>query len=149
MTVNGTLGDLVPGRVQAGSQNYHSLYLRKRDSWTQTNVALHVDSVQGSRRLKEIRAIKIWRMLKGLEFPSLHLELFTIQAFSGRSYSTRAENVLHALRTIGSSLASTRIVDPANSTNVLSDDLTEAEKQAIASVATLSAAERSWGRIIW
>src|SRR4029453_7211542 len=32
VTVNGTLGDLVPGKIQAGYQNYHSLYLRKRDS---------------------------------------------------------------------------------------------------------------------
>ena len=37
-TVNATRGDLVPGKVQAGDQNYHSLDLRKRDSWSQTNV---------------------------------------------------------------------------------------------------------------
>lgn len=46
VTISGTRGDLVPGKVQPGYQNYHSLYLRKRDSWTQTNVALHVDTVQ-------------------------------------------------------------------------------------------------------
>jgi hypothetical protein len=149
VTINGTLGDLVPGKIQAGYQNYHSLYLRKRDSWTQTNVALHVDTVRSSRRLNEIRAIKIWRMLKGLEFPSLYLELFTIQSLSGHSYSTLAENVLHALRTIGSSLASTRIVDPANSNNALSDDLTQAEKQSISRLAYQSATEQSWGSIIW
>lgn len=51
VTVNGTRGDLVPGKLQAGQQNYHSLYLRKRDSWTQTNVALHVDTVHRSWRL--------------------------------------------------------------------------------------------------
>jgi hypothetical protein len=149
VTVNGTLGDLVPGKVQAGYQNYHSLYLRKRDSWTQTNVALHVDAVRKSGRLNEIRAIKIWRMLRGLDFPSLYLELFTIQALSGRSASTLAANVLHALRTIGSSLVSTRIEDPANTNNVLSADLTQAEKQAIANLATQSAREPYWGSIIW
>ena len=83
VTVNGTRGDLVPGKVQAGYQNYHSLYLRKRDSWTQTNVSLHVDTVHNSGRLREIRAVKIWRMLHGLDFPSLYLELFVIDALSG------------------------------------------------------------------
>ena len=83
VTVNGTRGDLVPGKVQAGYQNYHSLYLRKRDSWTQTNVGLHADTVHSSGRLKEIRAVKIWRMLHGLDFPSLYLELFTIRSLSG------------------------------------------------------------------
>lgn len=149
VTVNGTRGDLVPGRVQAGYQNYHSLYLRKRDSWTQTNVTLHVDTVHTSGRLKEIRAIKIWRMLHGFDFPSLYLELFTIDALSGRSRSTLAENVLHALRTMGSSLTSLRIVDPANTNNVLSDDLTQAEKQRVAAQAAQSAREQYWERIIW
>jgi hypothetical protein len=149
VTVNGTRGDLVPGKVQAGYQNYHSLYLRKRDSWTQTNVALHVDKVRNSGRLKEIRAIKLWRLLHGLDFPSLYLELFAIDALSGRSRSALADNVLHALRTIASSLASARIVDPANTNNVLSDDLTQAEKQRVASQAARSAREQYWDRIIW
>jgi hypothetical protein len=149
VTVNGTRGDLVPGKVQAGYQNYHSLYLRKRDSWTQTNVALHIDTVRNSGRLKEIRAIKIWRLLHGLDFPSLYLELFVINALLGRSRSALAENTLHALRTIGSSLASTRIVDPANTNNVVSDDLTQAEKQRVGAQAAQSAREKYWENIIW
>jgi hypothetical protein len=149
VTVNGTCGDLVPGKLQNGYPNYHSLYLRKRDSWTQTNVALHVNTVSNSGRLKEIRAVKIWRMLHGLDFPSLYLELFTIRSLSGRSQSALAENVLHALRAIGSSLASTRIEDPANTSNVLSDELTMAEKQTIANLAAASTGQQYWGQIIW
>lgn len=120
VSINGTRRDLVPGRVQAGYQNYHSLYLRKRDSWTQTNVSLHVDTVHNSGRLREIRAIKIWRMLQGLDFPSLYLELFVISALSHRSRSSLADNVLHALRAIGASLAPTHVVDPANTNKILS-----------------------------
>ncbi len=149
VTVNGTLGDLVPGRVQSGYQNYHSLYLRKRDSRTQTNVSLHVQTVRDSGRVKEIRAVKVWRFLRGLDFPSLYLELFTIQALAGRSRTTLAENVLHALRMIGTSLASTRIEDPANTNNALSDELTKQEKDRIAGVAAQSARGQSWGKIIW
>lgn len=149
VTINGTRGDLVPGKVQAGYQNYHSLYLRKRDSWTQTNVTLHVDTVRNSGRLAEIRAVKVWRFLHSLDFPSLYLELFTIRALSGRSKSTLAENALHTLRTIGASLVSTRIEDPANTNNALSDDLTKQEKERVASLATQSAQQRYWKDIIW
>ncbi len=149
VTVNGTRGDLVPGKVQVGYHNYHSIYLRKRDSWTQTNVALHVDTVRNSGRLLEIRAVKIWRFLRGLDFPSLYLELFTIESLSGRSQSGLAENLLHALRTIGTSLASTRIEDPSNTNNALSDDLTRQEKERIASSAWQSSQQQSWGSIIW
>jgi len=149
VTVNGTQGDLVPGKVQPGYQNYHSLYLRKRDSWTQTNIDVHIQTVRDSGRLREIRAVKIWRHLHGLDFPSLYLELFTIQALSGRSYSSPADNVLHALRAIGTSLSITRIADPSNSNNILSEDLTSQEKNRIASLAQQSSQEQSWGKIIW
>ena len=149
VTVNGTRGDLVPGKVQAGHQNYHSLYLCKRDSWTQTNVALHVNTVHNSGRLKEIRAIKIWRLLHNLDFPSLYLELFTIRSLSGCSRTALADNILHALRTVGTLLTSTRIEDPANTNNVLSDDLSKQEKERIAGLAAQSVREQSWDRIIW
>lgn len=149
VVVGGTRGDLVPGRIQPGYRNYHSLYNTKRKSRKQTNVAKHLDVVGSSGRTKEIRAIKIWRMLHGLDFPSLYLELFAIDALSGRSRSALAENTLHVLREIGSSLITRRIVDPANTNNILSEDLTTAEKQLVATQATRSAAEQYWERIIW
>ena len=93
--------------------------------------------------------MKIWRFLHSLDFPSLYLELFTIETLSGRSQSTLAENVLFALRTNGTSLASTRIEDPSNTNNVLSDDLTKQEKERIAGLAAQSAREPYWEQIIW
>lgn len=149
ITINGTQGDLVPGKIQAGYRNYHSLFLRKRDSWTQTNVALHIDTVSNSGRVREIRAVKIWRFLRNLDFPSLYLELFTIQALSGRSRINLAENVLYVLQTMGSTLTSTRIEDPANTNNIVSDDLSAQEKQRIAALAAQSAREQYWENIIW
>lgn len=149
VTTNATRGDLVPGKLQAGYQNYHSLYLRKRDTWTQTNVSLHVQTVRNSGRLDEIRAIKIWRFLRGLDFQSLYLEFFTIKSLTGRSRNALANNVLHALRTIGTSLTSTRIEDPANTNNLLSEEITTKEKQQIAGLAAQSARQQYWENIIW
>ncbi|MBL7663255.1 nucleotidyltransferase domain-containing protein [bacterium] len=147
--INGNRGDLVSGKVQSGYQNYHSLYLSKRDSWTQTNVANHIQIVSQSQRIKEIKAIKIWKALRQIDFPSLYLELFTINALNGHSRNAVATNVITVLRTIGSSLSSTRIVDPSNTNNILSDELTKAEKDRISALAALSAVERSWANIIW
>ncbi len=149
VTVNKTQGDLVLGKLQEKNSKYHSLYLRKRDSWTQTNVDIHVNTVQKSNRLKEIRAVKIWRMLHDLDFPSLYLEMFVIDSLSRRSHSILAENVIHALKTVGSSLESIQIIDPANTNNILSDDLTQAEKKYIAAKAARSACEQYWSSIIW
>lgn len=141
--------DLVPGRIQNGYQNYHSLYKSKSASWTQTNVKLHIDMVAGSHRVEEIRAIKIWRDLHSLSFPSFYLELFVIDALSGKTRGNVASNVYSALLAIGSTLGARRIIDPANSNNVISDDLTASERTAVARQANASAAKPYWREIIW
>jgi hypothetical protein len=120
--VNGTAADLVPGRVQAGFVNYHSLYRRKKRSWTQTNVSLHVSTVKDSGRVAEIRAIKVWRSLRQLDWPSFYLEMFVIEALKGRARGAVAANVITALSTIGTSLGTWAIDDPANTNNRVSDD---------------------------
>lgn len=146
---NGVAVDLVPARIQAGYQNWHSLYKSKSNNWTQTNVALHISTVGNSNRIDEIRAIKIWRNLRGIDFPSFYLELTVINALYGHRTNTLASNVLTALRYIADSLPSARVDDPANTNNCISADLTLAEKQTIASKARVSAQAPNWGEIIW
>lgn len=140
--------DLVPARLQPGSTTYHSLS-RRSGQWTQTNVQKHIAVVTGSGRQQEIRAIKLWRNLHHLEFPSFYLELFVVDALSGRRHGDLAANVLLALQTIGQRLLVTRIVDPANTNNVVSNDLTLQEKSKIAALATVSAQRNNWNHIIW
>ena len=99
--------------------------------------------------MKEIRAVKIWRNLHGLSFPSFYLELMVIEGLKGRSKTNLAENVLNALNFIGDNLATRRIIDPANTNNVISDDLSAMEKNTVARQAKLSAGKRRWEEIIW
>jgi hypothetical protein len=148
ITYSGTKIDLVPGKVQEGYTNYHSLH-RRSGSWTQTNVQEHIRVVLTSGRQQEIRAIKLWRQLNGLDFPSFYLELMVIRALSGRPNNNLAANVVHALQFIGANLETARIVDPANTNNVISEDLTLIEKRRIAQVAAASAIKPNWNQIIW
>lgn len=149
VSINGLNLDLIPGRAQAGYENYHDLYWLKADSVRQTDVHLHVDAVAKSHRIREIRAIKIWRHIHQLDWPSLYLELFVINALTGRSADSLAHNVLHALDAIAETLEATCIVDPANLDNVLSDDVTPEEKINLADRAKETAAQQHWEDIIW
>jgi len=141
--------DLVPGRRQDNYSSDHSLYRRKADTWTKTNVGKHVSVVAGSGRLNEVRVGKIWRELHRLEFPSLYLELMVIRALHGRATGQPAKNFWAALEYFHDHMTSTRIEDPANSNNILSDDLTDAEKRAVAATATGSLSKQRWEDIIW
>jgi hypothetical protein len=141
--------DLIPGQVQAGYQNYHSLYRSKVNSWTQTNVALQTKLVRESGRTNEIRAIKIWRNLRNLEFPSFFLELMVIQALRGRRIGALADNVLEAIRFVANNLIAARIIDPSNTNNIISDDLTIAEKQFIVAQANSTLRAGNWNQVVW
>jgi len=54
-----------------------------------------------------------------------------------------------AVSYIGDNLPTKRIVDPANTNNVISDDLSAAEKSAVAAQAKTSAGKQYWKDIIW
>lgn len=147
--VNGVKIDLVPARLHPGVRNWHSLYNNKTGSWMQTNVIKQIRAVAGSRRTDEIRAIKIWRNLRGLDFHSFYLELTVIDALRNLSKRMLAANVVTVLEYIAGELPKRRVVDPANSNNVISDDLDGEGKAALSSAAveTLNAAD--WGQVIW
>jgi hypothetical protein len=148
-TVDGVKIDLVPGRVQEGYQNYHSLWKRKAATWTQTNVQLHIDKVVKSGRQKEIRATKIWRVNHNLNFPSFYLELSVLNALSGHG-TNLGNNFLRVLEYLGSDIEFTNavIIDPANTNNRISDDLNGVEKGAIA-IKAKQTRPIAWDQTLW
>lgn len=140
--------DLVPGRIQPGYSTNHSLYKNKAGTWTKTNVDMQIAEVKNSQRLNEIKAIKIWRNLHKLEFPSFYLELFVIEALRYKRTISLSSNVAEALRHISKNILVSRILDPGNLSNVISDDLTISEKSAL-SFAASNSLRASWNQIIW
>jgi len=148
-TVNGYSIDLVPGKRQSQYGDDHSLYRNKANTWTQTNVSKHIAYVSGSNRINEIKILKIWRQLHSLTFPSFFLEMAVIDALVYARNGNLAVNVLTALDHIRDNIKSARYIDPANLNNVISDDCSVAEKNAIATLATSSRAQQTWGGIVW
>jgi len=147
--VFGSKIDLVPARVQPGYINRHSLYRRKVGSWTMTDISQHISLISGSGRTEEIRLAKIWRAQQGLEFPSFALELAVLEATRGRRIGYLADNFLEVLRFLSSRLVDSRLVDPSNSANIVSDDLTAAEKAVISRAASAALIQKDWRTIIW
>jgi len=141
--------DLVPGRIQEGYSNWHSLYKSKQMTWTQSNIDLQISTVRKYQRANEIRAIKIWRNLHNLEFPSFYLELAVIEGIKYQPTTTLSQNFLKALSYISESITTSRILDPGNTNNVISDDLTFTQKSALALAAANSRQAANWNQIIW
>lgn len=141
--------DLIPAKKRSGNTNDHSLYKNKADSWTQTNISTHINLVKNSGRTAEITAIKIWRKLHQLDFPSIYLELTVLDALYNKNKNQPAKNFLTVLEYLRDSFIDSKIVDPANTNNIISDELYKYEKEAIAKKAKESLNQPNWGQIIW
>jgi hypothetical protein len=151
---NGLEIDITPARKQTGNTNDHWLHLSKLNTWRQTNIQKHITDVSTSGRTNEIKILKIWRELNGLDFPSIYLEYLTINTLSGKSKdaTSLADNVWHVINELkkdsGNPLFG-RIVDPANTGNILSDLLTTTEKNAIISKAKIAGQAKRWDQIVY
>lgn len=141
--------DLVPGKKQGNYTGDHSLYVKKRNTWMQTNVDTHISAVRSANRADVIKLTKIWRERHRLDFPSFYLELAVIRALGNNNYGDLEEQFRNVLVWLDQNITSARFVDPANTNNVISDDLTASEKLAIAYQAKQWQRVSNWGQVVW
>lgn len=139
--------DLVPAKRQNMMNFDHSLYRRRADTWTKTNVQTHINHVQTGGRQMETRILKLWRTQKGIELPSFYLELTAIDALRGY-HGTISQNVWRVFQYLSASFVGARVVDPANTNNIISDDLTVAEKNQVRAAAASALQAKNWDEIV-
>lgn len=149
ITHNNLKIDLVPGKIQSGYLNYHSIYSSKKDTWMQTNVDLHITKVKNSNRANEILLTKIWRHIHGIDFPSIYLELTVLDALHNKPTNNLANNFWTVLTYLSDKFVESSVTDPSNTNNKVSDMLYKYEKEAIALQAKTSLGKKTWEEIIW
>ncbi|MFY0733610.1 nucleotidyltransferase [Aurantimonas sp. NFXS3] len=135
VTVQGIDVDLVPGKLQNVFSDDHSLYRRKADTWTKTNVREHVRVVSGSAHRDVMRLMKLWRDQRGFDVPSFLLELTVIEALRNDLFSNLERRVVMTLEHVRARFQTARVVDPANGANIVSDDVDEGTKLHVARTA--------------
>lgn len=145
--VNGFDVDLVPAKRQGYLTNDHSLYVRRRDTWKKTNIDTHIAHVVAAGRQQETRLIKLWRNQKGLDFPSFYVELSVIRALQSEFLVPLSHRVVKCLEYFRDNLPTAQIIDPANTNNSISDEMTVTEKLTI-SRAAATALQGSWGDFV-
>lgn len=145
--------DLVPGRKQDDTGTDHSLFRRRADTWTKTNVDTHIATVRAGGRQGETRLAKLWRNHQGLEFPSFYLELAVLEALgiANPLATTKGSwngNMIAVFLYLRDRFSAARFVDPANTNNIISDDLSSNEKAAIAAAADRAIKAPYWSSVI-
>lgn len=149
LTFQGLAVDLIPARQEQGSSGDVLVFETERRRSVRTNLDTHLRVVRQSNWSGEIRALKVWRNLRGLRFPSFCLELTVIDALRNREHGRLARNIETVLQYLRDAFVGAPIRDPANFDNRVSDDLVKHEKIAISEAAARTLVLTDWGRVIW
>lgn len=132
--------DIVPGRELLTDDyketNRLNLHVRPKllepASTTQTNIQAHINLVKGKNSERcNIRLLKIWKSNKNQSrVKSFFVELVTIRAFENCSVvpTTIWDQLKMVMEYIRDNVQTIRLVDPANSNNVVSDTMTDYDK---------------------
>jgi hypothetical protein len=141
--------DLVPGKLQNAWSRDHSLWVSRQDTWQKTNVDTHIDTVQRSGHTDLVRLLKRWRTVNNVDMPSFALELTVLKALEGTWLHGLAAQVNRVLEFLRDRMTVVALPDPANASNNVASELTQAEKAAISRQAGISRAKPYWSQIIW
>ncbi|AEA44969.1 hypothetical protein [Fluviicola taffensis] len=132
--------DVVPGRELLADDyaqtNRLNLHVRPKllqpASTTQTNIQEHINLVKGKNAERSIvRLLKVWKTNKNQSrVKSFFVELITIRAFENCTEIPTGlwEQLKMVMEYIRDNVETIRLVDPANSNNVVSSTMTDSEK---------------------
>jgi hypothetical protein len=141
--------DVVPGRAMDNSYRYANLYASERDTTKQTSLKVHIDLVRNGEAQDVVKILKLWRHRHTIPIRSLVLELATVQALFNNRQITLEDRVWKVLGWLRDSFATARLVDPANSNNIVTDDISLSDKARITAAANQSRLQRSWKDVVW
>lgn len=140
--------DVVPGRALDNQYKEANLYRTDKGTSLKTSLKTHIDTVRYSGRNDAIRLMKLWRERKKVPFKkSFLLEMMTINGCKGVSTTSLSDQVMAAMKYIRDNIVGYSILDPANSNNSLSDDLSTATRQQIKEAAAAAVNAQYWSNI--
>jgi hypothetical protein len=141
--------ELFLSRSPAAGNTNDVLYNSKTNTCLETKTQNHTDLILKSNRVEEIQAVKIWRNLASLKFPTVYLELTVLNALFNRKKNRLEKNFLNVMDYLMDGFLEDAVVDPANPKNIISDLLTDEEKKAVTAAAQIARNRADWSSIIW
>lgn len=137
--------DVVPGRALDPDFYEVNLYRVDRGTTLKTSLKAHIDIVTKSKRTPVIKLMKLWRYRQGVPFKkSFLLELMTIEGCKGKRVDDLEGQFFAALKYISANIINCYFEDPANSNNIISEDLFNEQKRIIKRDAERALSAKRW-----
>jgi hypothetical protein len=140
--------DVVPGRAQDNTYRYSTLYKNEgAGSTLQTSLKLHIDAVRKTGIRDVVKLMKLWRLRHDLSWSTFSLEIAVARALKGRSKDDLGVAMREVFNFLVEHFHGTRLVDPANSNNVV--EMSFGSRAAVVSKAAQSLTAPYWGNVVW
>ena len=138
--------DVVPGRAQDATFRYATLY-KNPGSTLQTSLKVHIEAVSRPGMQDMVRLLKLWRLRHQLPWETFALEIVVARALARKAIVDYTASTIAIWRFIESSLASARLVDPANTNNEIA--MSTNDRAGVIRAASNSLAAKTWQEVIW
>ena len=93
-----------------------------------TNIKKHIVYISESNYKDVIKIVKLWRTRNNLRIKTFVLEILVVETLNDEKGLSLSEATICVLNNIYENIRSLKLVDPANSNNVLSDILSPSDK---------------------
>ncbi|MFQ5980215.1 MAG: nucleotidyltransferase [Candidatus Heimdallarchaeota archaeon] len=139
--------DVVPGRALDSNNHYANLYRKDNGQPLKTSIKVHIDTVRNSDRRDALRLVKLWKVRNNLPFMTFILEQMVIEGCKGATKKELEPQLNKAFRYIYEKIGHARILDPANSNNILSNEMTTGQKNAVKTAAKKVLDAKRWSDV--
>lgn len=130
--------DVIPLRQIDNNSGDTYLYVNntgyfEKPTYKKTNYFKQLKTLQFSAKEKKIiRLLKVWKVENNLKLKSIHIEFLVKKAFEKKQIPYGIEKcLLETINFLAENIMFIKIIDPANTNNIISNSLTYKEKESI------------------
>ncbi len=137
--------DVVPARARDLECRDATLYKNGQDSYMKTSLKVHIESVRPYREI--IKLMKLWKVQHGISCKTFVIEQLVRRAIGNQLTTDYSEAMGRVLEFIATNIKTVRLVDPANSNNII--DVEDTTRDVLQAKASTSIQQRYWEYIVW
>jgi hypothetical protein len=139
--------DVIPGKFSSTNGDYAYIFYSETNGRFKTSIEIHTDYVLNSHRQNIIKLLKLWKIRKQVPIKTFILEGLIIEGCKGMARINLEPQLISALNFIETNILSIKLIDPANTNNVITDDLNYNQKYQIKQMANWALNTQSWGEV--
>lgn len=129
--------DVVAGRFIENSKDVFLHIQNGEKDRLMTNLKTHINTIANSGCVSVIRLVKLWAHRNNISLKTFVLELFVIESLRGsRNKDDLKKGFVEVVRAFKDNFASTRIIDPANTNNIVSTTMSNVDEIHAIQIAT-------------